>query len=389
MNPLEECYRLLEVGDGASVQEIRDAYLLLVNVWHPDRFTHDARLQERALAKLKAINDAFQRIKSAPLRPGLPAAAPVDAGVPQAGARPQPAPGDLAVPDRSAAEWFQLGVRLANTSVELKPGETLTWTHISNLTQHQEGMRALEEATRLQPDFVEAWYQLGQARAQFRQYDEAVRAFREVVRLRPVQRGAWINLGAALAQLERYPEVIQAFREALRLDARDASAWYTLGVAYAHPHIHRFPEARDAYREAVRLKPDLAEGWHALGMAYLELCSLGENALEDALAALREAVSLKPDLIDAWLTLGTVLGRAERHDDAIRAYRQALFLRPESVEAWFGFGTSARLLGGPQSGKDVEEAYARLRRLDRQEASRFLELLPRHQRLWLAWRSDR
>ena len=180
-----------------------------------------------------------------------------------------------------------------------------------------------------------------------------------------------------------------AFREALRLNPGDASAWYTLGVACAHPTVRRFAEARDAYREAVRLKPDLAEGWHALGVASLELSSPGQDGVGEALTALREAVSLKPDLAEAWQSLGLALRQSDRHGDAIQAYRQALALRPDSVDAWLGLGTTARLGGGPEAGKAVEEAYAQLRRLSRDDASRLLEQLPRHQRLWLAWRADR
>ena len=97
MNPLDECYRLLDVGPGASVQEIRDAYLLLVNVWHPDRFAHDPRLQERAAAKLQAINDAFQRIRSAPLRHGGPPVDPRDGADVAEDWRPASGPSDLAV----------------------------------------------------------------------------------------------------------------------------------------------------------------------------------------------------------------------------------------------------------------------------------------------------
>jgi DnaJ-class molecular chaperone len=34
---LETAYRVLEVHRGASGKELRDAYLHLVQVWHPDR----------------------------------------------------------------------------------------------------------------------------------------------------------------------------------------------------------------------------------------------------------------------------------------------------------------------------------------------------------------
>ena len=382
MSQFEEFYRLLDVGPDASADEIRQEYLTLVNVWHPDRFAHDPILQGRAMEKLKAINGAFERIKGAPLRNGA-ASAPAP-GPPAAPARnaAEPSP-------RSAAEWFQLGMRLSSTRVEIKPGESLTWSNIGNLNRHVEGIRAFEEATRLQPDFAEAWYHMGQAHAQFHQFSEAARAFGEAVRLRPGQAAAWINLGAALAQLQRYSEVILAFREAVRLKPDDASAWYTLGAAYTHAQIRRYQDARDAFREAVQLKPDLAEAWHALGRVCMELGSEGEADTVEALDALREAVRLKPDLAEAWCHVGTTLSRRGQHGDAVDAYRQSLRLKPDLLEAWHGLGAAARLSQRPDSGKDVEEAYTSLRRLDRGEAARFLETLPRHQRLWLALRADR
>src|SRR5262245_19979317 len=113
MNHMEECYRLLDVGVDASAEEIRQGYLILGNVWHPDRFTHDPALQGRAIEKLKAINGAFERIKDAPLRSSRPEpASPVaaDRGAPSAPRADAPA-------GRTAAEWFQLGLRLSSTRV--------------------------------------------------------------------------------------------------------------------------------------------------------------------------------------------------------------------------------------------------------------------------------
>jgi len=64
-NQLAEWYRVLDVSPTASAEETRSAYRLLVNVWHPDRFAGDPRLQGRATDKLKAINEAYRGIKAA------------------------------------------------------------------------------------------------------------------------------------------------------------------------------------------------------------------------------------------------------------------------------------------------------------------------------------
>jgi len=58
MKSLEDYYRTLELPTGASRQEVKRAYRDLAKAWHPDRFSHDSRLQEKAEEKLKEINEA-------------------------------------------------------------------------------------------------------------------------------------------------------------------------------------------------------------------------------------------------------------------------------------------------------------------------------------------
>src|SRR5215467_10875281 len=63
--PLSEYHadcRTLEVGLGASIEDIRQAYRDQTKVWHPDRFSNDARLQKKAEEKIKQINLAYRRL---------------------------------------------------------------------------------------------------------------------------------------------------------------------------------------------------------------------------------------------------------------------------------------------------------------------------------------
>lgn len=59
---LEECYRVLDLDAGATDEEVKTAWRDLTKVWHPDRFGHDREVQRKAEEKLKAINDAYERI---------------------------------------------------------------------------------------------------------------------------------------------------------------------------------------------------------------------------------------------------------------------------------------------------------------------------------------
>jgi hypothetical protein len=77
-------YELLGVTPGASAGELKQAYHDLAKVWHPDRFSHDPRLQQKAQEKLKEINEAYEQLttgravrpKRAPSPPAQPDAPP-------------------------------------------------------------------------------------------------------------------------------------------------------------------------------------------------------------------------------------------------------------------------------------------------------------------------
>ena len=61
---IKKCFEILELDPNASVDEAKQAYKDIVNVWHPDRFSHNSRLKEKAEEKLKEINVAYETVNS-------------------------------------------------------------------------------------------------------------------------------------------------------------------------------------------------------------------------------------------------------------------------------------------------------------------------------------
>ena len=58
-------YEVLGLQNGATKNEVQQAYRDLVKVWHPDRFSaDDERLRRKAEAKLRELNEAFAHINS-------------------------------------------------------------------------------------------------------------------------------------------------------------------------------------------------------------------------------------------------------------------------------------------------------------------------------------
>jgi hypothetical protein len=54
----------LNFSQDASIQDVRQAYKDLVNIWHPDRIGDNPRLKKKAEEKLKDINLAYEELNS-------------------------------------------------------------------------------------------------------------------------------------------------------------------------------------------------------------------------------------------------------------------------------------------------------------------------------------
>lgn len=62
---INDCYRVLGLDIGATLDNVKLAYRDLVSVWHPDRFSNkNPRLKNTAEEKLKEINCAFDTLQS-------------------------------------------------------------------------------------------------------------------------------------------------------------------------------------------------------------------------------------------------------------------------------------------------------------------------------------
>ena len=61
---IKRCFEVLELDPGASPDEAKQAYKDIVNVWHPDRFSNNLRLKEKAEEKIKEVNAAYDTVKS-------------------------------------------------------------------------------------------------------------------------------------------------------------------------------------------------------------------------------------------------------------------------------------------------------------------------------------
>ena len=61
---IQQCFDILELDSNAGIDRAKQAYKDMVNIWHPDRFSNNPRLRQKAEDKLKEINEAYEMIQS-------------------------------------------------------------------------------------------------------------------------------------------------------------------------------------------------------------------------------------------------------------------------------------------------------------------------------------
>lgn len=109
---IQEALTILEIQGEPTAKSVREAYLEMVKVWHPDRFPDDAKMKVRATRKTQEINSAYSVMQEHFRRP---AASPVEPPpVPTTdstttGSQPQPGTGNpvgwCASPDQMVREF--------------------------------------------------------------------------------------------------------------------------------------------------------------------------------------------------------------------------------------------------------------------------------------------
>lgn len=166
--------------------------------------------------------------------------------------------------------------------------------HFLGLSYFQQGKpdRGIElvgKALTLQPNYVEARYNLATALHRLQRYEEAAVHYRQVVAVDTGNADAHNNLGAALQELKRFDEAIEHFQKTLALAPNHTQAHNNLATAFKE--IGRFDEAAAHYQKALAINPGDAEVSSNLGSVLFEL-----KRYDAAAEAFDEALKRNPDL---------------------------------------------------------------------------------------------
>jgi len=186
--------------------------------------------------------------------------------------------------------------------------------------QFESARAAFLACTLRDPGRVEAWWRLGLASLQLRQTGEAERAFREMQKLAPTDPRPWNGLGLCALQRNRVQEAVRAFTAALQVRSNDPVARLNLALT-----LHRYAQnpaaALEQYRQYLALQPPPPDYAEVLEVAH---------ALEQSLAAAAARQPLQP-------AVPTNVTRAQAESEPPES-RPGTVSEPARAQPWAGAG---------------------------------------------------
>ena len=205
-------------------------------------------------------------------------------------------PGEKIADSRKAAEeWLKEGLRL------------------QQLERYQGAIDAYKMAIKFQPNFVDAFYNLGIAYGSLEDtglelIHKAMWAFKQVIQIKPDFIHAYSALGASYLKQREYGEALKILSEALHLEQKESSVYYYLGMVSRVTGNNE--GAVDYFKEAVNLNAFSVQANFYLGLTLMEM-----EKFPEACEVLQEVVRIKPDFAEVHFMLGNLFSEKLKDPD--------------------------------------------------------------------------
>ena len=129
-------------------------------------------------------------------------------------------------------------------------------------------IEAFGAAVKADPQYPDAWRELGRAHMYARQYPDAEVAFRKYLELAPDDHLAYLNMAWALYTEKKYELEEDLLVKRIAVAPKDGDALFRLGTAYLALHLPE--QAVPVLQRSIVQFPKYAAAHFALGRAYLE-----------------------------------------------------------------------------------------------------------------------
>ncbi len=183
-----------------------------------------------------------------------------------------------------------------------------------------------EEAARLKPDALDAYFQLGLCYRDLKLYPQASSAFKKALGLAPKDFGSYYQLGMLAMEQGNYREAEAYFQDGLRINPDHTLILLALGRLFIE--TKQFPAAISTLRQVTQHDPQQWEAWQELGRAHMRV-----KEWKAALSALERARQVNANSPEIYSAMATSYLKTNKKVEARQMVNEALQRDPKNAEA--------------------------------------------------------
>jgi serine/threonine protein kinase/tetratricopeptide (TPR) repeat protein len=183
-----------------------------------------------------------------------------------------------------------------------------------------------EEAARLKPDALDAYFQLGLCYRDLKLYPQASSAFKKALGLAPKDFGSYYQLGMLAMEQGNYREAEAYFQDGLRINPDHTLILLALGRLFIE--TKQFPAAISTLRQVTQRDPQQWEAWQELGRAHMRV-----KEWKAALSALERARQVNANSPEIYSAMATSYLKTNKKVEARQMVNEALQRDPKNAEA--------------------------------------------------------
>jgi tetratricopeptide (TPR) repeat protein len=198
----------------------------------------------------------------------------------------------------------------------------------------KEALTAFNEATRLNPDYTAAWYEMGWCSNDMGDHTSAIVYLRKADAKWTRYLKVNFELGYAFENIKLYDSAINRYNTCLEIKADHPPAYKQLGTINYYRDNYASSLAFFSKYEQFNNKPitDYLY-WYRKGFM-LNV----QKKHEEAIIALDSSRAIKPNYINTYLELGFAASRLKQNDVAIAHYKKAIEIDPKNHIPCNGIG---------------------------------------------------
>lgn len=186
-----------------------------------------------------------------------------------------------------------------------------------------EARQILRNFLSLNDSFPEIHYNLAQISNILKALGESLEHAWKATRLKPDFRDAWDLLGNVLFKVGDYQRALKAYHKALQMDPKDAMAHFNLACVYLE--LEDFSKSKEHFEQTIR--------YEHLAPSEREPDKTSEDELDVSVVVLRRPLSF-----ESHKALGKIYLQQNQKDKALEEFEKAIALEPSDPESYYEAG---------------------------------------------------